>query len=229
VRYDVSQVGAGGCVFAEYEGYVDLDYQPGALPGTPPEQVVQVLSLAPRHGGTTQTFVFAGSGKFEGAPVEAPGGNGTTDVVEGGRPSPAFAAWKPELTPDQEYCATITIYGRNDLAVEALRSEQICAPVMNVDARSPTPAPSDAAVGTPAAVDASPAGPPPADAGAGTEQPAAPGPAVASDGCSLGRGRASSASAVALALIALGYAARRSRRSAGSAPAPAPARPSRRA
>src|SRR5204862_710166 len=109
VHYDVSQVGAGGCVFAEYEGYIDLDYQPAVLPGTPAAEIVHVLSLAPRHGGQEQRFVFYG-GKFEGAQVEAPGG-GVMDIPEGGRPQPSLSLWKPELTPDEEYCATLTVYG----------------------------------------------------------------------------------------------------------------------
>ena len=32
VRYPVAQIGAGGCVFDQYQGYIDIDYQDGRCP-----------------------------------------------------------------------------------------------------------------------------------------------------------------------------------------------------
>jgi uncharacterized protein (TIGR03382 family) len=122
VRYDVQQIAAGGCVFDEYEGYVDLDYQPGAVPGTPVDEVVHVVSLGPKNGSSSETWASLGPAKFEHVPAQ-------------GRPSPT-ARWKPLLAPDREYCATVTLYGRNDRAMPEVRSEILCAPVMNVDART---------------------------------------------------------------------------------------------
>jgi uncharacterized protein (TIGR03382 family) len=121
VRYDLREIAAGGCVFDEYEGYVDLDYQPGAVPGTPMDEVVHVVALRPKNGSSTETWASLGPATFEDVPAD-------------GRPSPT-ARWKPILAPDREYCATVTLYGRNDRAMPEVRSETLCAPVMNIDAR----------------------------------------------------------------------------------------------
>lgn len=132
VRYDVREIAAGGCIFDEYEGYLDLDHRPGTVPGTPPEEIIHVVSLAAKNGQSVGEFVSLGPPNFEKVP-------------EGGAPSPAFADWKPVLAPDREYCATVTLYGRNDQATPLNRSEPLCAPVINIDARKQAPA-SDAAV-----------------------------------------------------------------------------------
>lgn len=114
IHYPVDQIAAGGCVFGEYEGYIDLNYQDGSLPGTPAEEVISVLRLAPKTGGSSQTFVFAGTTHFEGAPqLWDPATAAFADVPDGGLPSPVCALWKPVLEPDREYCATLTLYGRN--------------------------------------------------------------------------------------------------------------------
>ena len=135
VHYLVDQVAAGGCVFGEYEGYIDLDYQDGSLPGTPAEEVISVLRLAPKTGGSSQTFVFAGTTHFEGAPQPwDPSTAALVDVPDGGLPSPIYALWKPVLEPDREYCATLTLYGRNDLAMPAVASNSVCAAVINASA-----------------------------------------------------------------------------------------------
>jgi MYXO-CTERM domain-containing protein len=134
VRYPVSQIAAGGCVFAEYEGYIDLNYQDGSLPGTPAEEVITVLTLAPKTGGDSQTFVFAGLSHFEGAPLYDSATGAVVDVPDGGVPSPVYALWKPALEPDREYCATLTLYGRNDQAMGNVVSNSVCAAVMNVSA-----------------------------------------------------------------------------------------------
>lgn len=135
VHYPVDQVAAGGCVFGEYEGYIDLNYQDGSLPGTPAEEVISVLRLEPKTGGSSQTFVFAGATHFEGAPQQwDPATAAFVDVPDGGLPSPVYALWKPALEPDREYCATLTLYGRNDLAMGNVTSNSVCAAVINASA-----------------------------------------------------------------------------------------------
>jgi hypothetical protein len=134
VRYPLNQIAAGGCVFAEYEGYIELKFPPVALPGTPNDEVVQVVQLRPKTGGLTQSQVYSGNTTRLG-----------TVLGEDGFPSPPGVLWKPELAPDREYCATITFYGRNDVAALPLQSTTICAPVISIDrsdgsnAQPPTP------------------------------------------------------------------------------------------
>jgi hypothetical protein len=76
--------------------------------------------------------------RFEGAQAENPPGSSTgfMRVPEGGRPSPVASAWKPVLAPDREYCVTLTLYGRNDQAMDVVRSNSVCAPVTNIDDRA---------------------------------------------------------------------------------------------
>jgi hypothetical protein len=134
VHYPVDQVAAGGCVFGEYEGYIDLNYQDGSLPGTPAEEVVSVLTLEPKTGGSSQTFAFAGTPHFEGAPqLWDPATATFVNVSDGGLPSPVYALWKPALEPDREYCAFLTIYGRNDqaIAMADVTSNVVCTSVIN--------------------------------------------------------------------------------------------------
>jgi hypothetical protein len=135
VRYPVEEVGAGRCVFAEYEGYIDVNYQDGSVPGTPAEEVIAVISLEPRTGGSRQTFAFAGIGHFEGAPLWDAATQTQVDVPEGGLPSPLYALWKPTLEGDREYCATMTLFGRGVPEAPSVTSNLACAKVMNVDAR----------------------------------------------------------------------------------------------
>ena len=135
VRYPVEAIAAGGCVFDEYEGYIDVDYQDGSVPNTPASEIVTVLSLQPKTGSSIQRFVFAGLSHFDGAQIENPLGSALVDVPDGGFPSPAYALWKPTLEPDREYCVTMTLYGRNDNAMPAVISNSVCAPVTNLDAR----------------------------------------------------------------------------------------------
>ena len=154
VRYPMEQVGAGGCVFSEYEGYIDLDYQDGSVPGTPSAEIVTVVSLQPKTGGADQSFVFAGRSHFDGAQIESPLGSSLMDIPDGAFPSPVYALWKPTLEPDREYCATLTLYGRNDQAMPTVISNSVCAQVTNMDAR---PGNGDAGVSTPDATAVVPA------------------------------------------------------------------------
>jgi hypothetical protein len=134
VRYPVSEIASGNCVFAEYHGYIGVDIEPAVIPGTPPASVVSTLTLAPRHGGAqAQSFMF--TGPFKGFPA-------LTDD-----PSPAAALWKPELDPTLEYCVGITSFGFGDLARLPVTSDPACvsvqqagAPATGVDAGSDTKA-----------------------------------------------------------------------------------------
>lgn len=119
VHYPPEQVGGGSCVFSDYVGYVDLDYQDGALPGTPAEEVVAVIQLSSTTAGDQHAYVFAG-GRFGGV-MDGPGG------------VPHDGVWKPALAPEAEYCATMTLYGRNDQAALPAVSNLLCAKVTNVD------------------------------------------------------------------------------------------------
>jgi hypothetical protein len=131
VRYPIDQIGAGGCVFAEYEGYIDIDYQDGTLPGTPAEETIGRITLEPRTGGLVQTLVFAGIPHFYGGAWT----QGQSSNPDGTVRSPTVA-WNPTLEPDREYCVTISLYGRNDRASLPIVSNRICSNVMNVDAQA---------------------------------------------------------------------------------------------
>jgi MYXO-CTERM domain-containing protein len=79
--------------------------------------------------------VFAGTTHFEGAPqLWDPATATFVDVPNGGLLSPVYALWKPVLKPDREYCATLALYGRNDLATASVTSNSVCAAVINANA-----------------------------------------------------------------------------------------------
>jgi len=120
VHYAPEQVGNGSCVFSDYVGYVDLDYQDGVVPGTPADEVIAVIQLSSTTVGEQHSYVFAG-GRFGG-------------VMEGPDGVPHDGVWKPALAPDAEYCATMTLYGRNDQAALPVVSNLMCAKVSNLDA-----------------------------------------------------------------------------------------------
>jgi hypothetical protein len=209
VHYPLGQVNGGSCVFSEYEGYIDLDYQPGSLPGTPPDEVINVLTLTPKTGGAPQRYAFAGSERVKLArSFDEFGGKGVTDVPDGGVPSPIHSPWKPELMPDREYCLTVTTYGRNDMAILATTSQPVCAPVTSLMAGS---APADGGAPGPEA------GPSPADDGpvanngGATPDAGISGAPASSDGCTIGRGRSGGYLGLALASLALALLRRRAR------------------
>lgn len=124
VRYPTDDL-ASSCVGGEYEGYVDINYQDGSIPGTPLPQTVSIITLTPRAGGTSQSFVFSGVSHFVGTGAA---------VKPDERPDPTLAVWKPLLDPDTDYCATMTVFGRNDLATGPVTSNRICAGVKSMDA-----------------------------------------------------------------------------------------------
>ena len=132
MRFAASEVGAGGCVFSELEGYFAVDYTLAVVPGTPAEEIVSVLRFAPADHGATIQFVFAGLSQLPNGFIQGPGGR--IPLPDGNSLSPT-AQWKPDFRPGVEYCASISSFGRNDLAAPALVSEPICATVAEIDTR----------------------------------------------------------------------------------------------
>jgi hypothetical protein len=196
VRYPVSQINAGGCVFSEFEGYFAVDFTPAAIPGTPPEEVISVLSLSPKFGGSQLQLVFMGITTLPGGLVSGRGalsGNGVS-LPDGEGLSAPDAMWKPELQPDREYCATISSFGRNDQATLPASSNQVCVSVVNIDGRGlPETAPQ-----ADAGIDASQG-----DGGVGGSE----GRPLATGGCTVGGGR-EPAGATGLLVLLLSAVAR---------------------
>ena len=132
MRFPTSEVGSGSCVFSEAEGYFAVDYTPAVVPGTPNEEIVSVLRFAPADHGATIQFVFAGLSQLPNGFIPGPGGS--IALPDGNSLSPT-AEWKPDFRPGVEYCASISSFGRNNLAAPALVSEPVCATVAELDTR----------------------------------------------------------------------------------------------
>jgi len=199
-HYPESEVGAGGCVFAAYEGYFDIDFAAGTVPGTPPEEVVSILTISSRQTDLLQSLVFMGLDQLPGGFVTSAGGN--IPLAGGGALSAPQALWKPVLEADGTTCATISTFGRNNLAAPSLQSNTVCVPVTSVDSPHLTPGAGGAgAAGVTGGAGAS------GSAGA----PGATGTTRGSSGCAVmpaGTARGGSA----LVLAALGLMAARRRR-----------------
>ena len=103
VRYPVADIGSGNCVFAEYHGFITVDYVPGTVPNTPPGSVVHTFQLAPKTGGSAQTFTYVGETPFTGNEPTGP------------YPTP-LGGWQPELDPTRTYCLSVGAIGDGDLA-----------------------------------------------------------------------------------------------------------------
>jgi hypothetical protein len=187
--HHTNHASSAACVFTADEGYLDLQYQPGALDGTPPAEVVNLLTLTPKGGGAAQTFVFTGLEPKRFSITWGSIGKGVVDPSLEAFPSSIFAEWKPQLDPNREYCATLTLVGRNAMATPLATSDPICAPVTRL------------------ATDGQKAVPLPLDPGAGDGQNAVPLPS--DGGCSLGVGRPGAPAAL-LVLVALVLRRRRS-------------------
>jgi hypothetical protein len=122
VRYPVSEIASGNCVFAEYVGFASFESDPAAVPGTPADSVVNAIELAPKTGGAaTQVRAFTGQAPYSGTAA------GNVNSV---------GAWYPYLDPTLEYCATIRSFGYGDRARQPLVSNTVCAHVTE------TPSPS---------------------------------------------------------------------------------------
>jgi hypothetical protein len=128
VRYPVADINSGNCVFAEYHGFITVDYDPATVPNTAASSVVHGFGLAPQNGGTEQTFVYVGDTPFTGL------------EPTGGYPLP-IGAWQPELDPTRKYCLGISAFGDGDIARLPLASQQVCADVVQLSATGAPPPP----------------------------------------------------------------------------------------
>ena len=128
VRYPVADIASGNCVFAEYQTFITVDYDPGTIPNTEPASVVQMFALAPQTGGAQQTFVYVGADRFTGlAPV-------------GDYPLP-LGDWQPDLDPTRVYCLSVSAFGDGDLARLPVSGNQLCTNVTQLSAAGAAPAP----------------------------------------------------------------------------------------
>ncbi|MEP6654464.1 MAG: hypothetical protein ABJA82_13970 [Myxococcales bacterium] len=128
VRYPVADISSGNCVFAEYHGFITVDYVPGSIPNTSADSVIHQFRLAPKNGGSAQTFVYTGDAPFTGhAPADA-------------YPMPT-GLWQPELDPTRPYCLTISAFGQGDIARLPVYSQSICAEVVQLSAAGAPPPP----------------------------------------------------------------------------------------
>jgi hypothetical protein len=115
IRYPVSEINSGNCVFAEYIGFASFEADPASVPGTPADSVVNTVELSPKHGGAaTQSRAFTGEKSYSGT--------ATGNVTSSGE-------WYPDLDPTLEYCATIKSFGYGDIARLPLESNTVCARV----------------------------------------------------------------------------------------------------
>jgi hypothetical protein len=174
VRYPLSEIGSGDCVFSEYMGYISFELDAGTIPGTPADSIVNTIKLWAQHGGAAdQAWTFAGPRAWASDPP------GDFQPFSSGE-------WSPFLDPTLEYCATITSFGQGDLARLPVVSNTVCANVDQVsmpgagvpDAGAPEPSVGDGGAG-PDAGDASSVAT--ADAGAPDASDAAA-PASSADG-----------------------------------------------
>jgi MYXO-CTERM domain-containing protein len=219
VRYPLSEIASGDCVFSEYMGYISFDYDAGMIPGTPADSIVNTITLWAQHGGAAdQGWTFAGPRAWASDPP------GDFQPFSSGE-------WSPFLDPTLTYCAAITSFGQGDLARLPVVSNMVCAKVDQVsmpgagdpDAGPPEPSVGDGGAGLDAG-DASLV----TTADAGTPDAiAADAPAASADGavttgggglidagcgCAAAPGQARWL-ALALAALAAGATGRRRRRS----------------
>jgi len=126
VRYPVSDISSGNCVWAEYHGFLTVDYDAATIPNTEPASVLHTFHLAPKTGGSAQTFNYVGDAPFAGL---APSGD---------HPLP-LGLWQPELDPTREYCLTISASGDGDIGRPRLDSQPVCATVTQLSASGAPP------------------------------------------------------------------------------------------
>ena len=120
VRYPLADIASGKCVFAEYHGFLTVDYDAATVPNTEPTSVIYTFRLTPKNGGAEQRLVHAGDPFVGLAPDRA-------------YPSP-IGEWQPELDPTRSYCLTVSAFGDGNLARPPLTSESVCAEVVQLSA-----------------------------------------------------------------------------------------------
>jgi hypothetical protein len=120
VRYPISEIGSGDCVFSEYIGYISFESDPASIPGTPADSVVNTITLRPRYGGAAdQSRTFTGATSYTGEPA-------------GALSSAPSSEWLPYLDPTLEYCAGIRSFGYGDIARLPVDSNVLCVRVNEV-------------------------------------------------------------------------------------------------
>jgi len=130
----LADINSGNCVFAEYHGFITVDYDPATVPNTASSSVVHTFQLAPKNGGSGQTFIYVGNTPFAGlAPA-------------GAYPLPT-GDWQPELDPTRPYCLGISAFGDGDIARLPLASQSVCADVVQLSAAGAPPPPGTAGGG----------------------------------------------------------------------------------
>jgi len=128
VRYPVADIASGNCVFAEYQTFITVDYDPATIPNTEPASVVQTFGLVPQTGGAQQTFVYRGADPWKGlAPV-------------GDYPLP-LGDWQPDLDPTRVYCLGMSASGDGNLARLPVPGNRLCTNVTQLSATGAAPAP----------------------------------------------------------------------------------------
>lgn len=125
VRYPLKDVSSGNCVFAEYQGYAALTFEPAQIPNTTAQGTLYTLTIAPATGGSSQSLLFSGDVPFTGHELS----------TENPYPLSLAAEWLLDLDPRREYCATLSARGDGDNARPALTSQPVCASVAEVCAK----------------------------------------------------------------------------------------------
>ncbi|MCC6751869.1 MAG: hypothetical protein IT371_29720 [Deltaproteobacteria bacterium] len=116
------------CVSGDYQAFIELDYQPAAVPDSPPASVLYTLWLSPKTGGPMERIYFTGADLYVGG-GPLPPDNG-----------PRHPKWPSDLDPTREYCAIMSAAGIGDLSRQPLQSDTACAPVTLVESTaSPSP------------------------------------------------------------------------------------------
>jgi hypothetical protein len=116
VRYPISEIGSGDCVFDEYIGYVAYDFHEATFPGVDARAIVHHARLRPKNGSSEQSLLFVGDDQryprdVRALPIPDPG----TD-------------WMVDLDPTREYCLTLDAMPNGERG-QTLVSEPLCAKV----------------------------------------------------------------------------------------------------
>ena len=114
--------------FAEYHGFITVDYDPAVVPNTPPARLVQTIHLAPKNGGSEQAFMYVGETPFKGL------------EPTGDYPTP-IGLWHPELDATRQICLSVSAFGDGDIARLPVTSETVCADVVQLSAAGAPPPP----------------------------------------------------------------------------------------
>ena len=127
VHYQISEIGAGRCVFDEYVGFISFDFEPAVIPNTAPAGELYGAHVQPSHGSSQQSTRFTGEAPYVGRdPTPDPYPNPETD-------------WTLELDATREYCLWLDATGAGELARQTLTSNQVCAPVEEITMPGATP------------------------------------------------------------------------------------------